>query len=397
MKTIQTLIRTADLYGTHFNFRIQDNYKFKTEIGGVLSIITLALFIASIFIFGDNFFHSLNPTTSFEKGIYKDDDVPLNNYTTTKPTDEKSYFIMVVRKSYLKMNKFVLKNMDSKGSIGVPLDSNPNNMTNEEIKNRTGNPNYDSNYLDILYFNIKDYNLGSNYKSLPNFGTISISSYSCFDKPEYFDKSLNCTKESIADYKLKNPSESIDIYIPRVGFDKNNYNTPLSLKYFSINYFVLADTLVYDNINMIQNVVSNDNGWFTQNLRNITNFGFYTRDPTSKTAISTRTVSKVSITILMSDEFYKYSRVYVKLQELLAEVLSIMKFVFSFFDMVNMFLRNYRLELFIANHYFTYEPPGDESELKYLKHDSGKEMKNMQDMKEMKEMKEMQDGKGKFI
>ena len=59
----------------------------------------------------------------------------------------------------------------------------------------------------------------------------------------------------------------------------------------------------------------------------------------------------------MTDDFNKYSRIYEKIQDLLAGVFSIMKFVFGFVEIINILLRMYKIDIFIANKYFTYEVP----------------------------------------
>ena len=60
-------IKYLDIYGTAFEFSVFNEPKFKTFIGGLLSIATLVLIVIFAFLFGTDFFFRKNPQTLVSK------------------------------------------------------------------------------------------------------------------------------------------------------------------------------------------------------------------------------------------------------------------------------------------------------------------------------------------
>ena len=70
-----------DIYGEDFNLRINGQSKFKSSIGGILSMITLGVLIWTVISFGSDFYLRENPKITIEDGIYPDESIPVLNGT----------------------------------------------------------------------------------------------------------------------------------------------------------------------------------------------------------------------------------------------------------------------------------------------------------------------------
>ena len=58
---MSAILTAIDIYGTPFNFTIGNSSKYKTKIGGVLTLITIALFVLITLAFGQDFFNRNTP------------------------------------------------------------------------------------------------------------------------------------------------------------------------------------------------------------------------------------------------------------------------------------------------------------------------------------------------
>lgn len=70
MSQLSNLVKVFDIYGSNFNLRINNQSKFKSVTGGLLSLITMGVLVFCIVTFGRQFYLRLNPFISIEEGIY---------------------------------------------------------------------------------------------------------------------------------------------------------------------------------------------------------------------------------------------------------------------------------------------------------------------------------------
>ena len=59
---MKSIFQRIDIFGTKFNFRMNDNENFKTPLGGVFTIMTISIIIVFAFFFGQDFYYGTNPT-----------------------------------------------------------------------------------------------------------------------------------------------------------------------------------------------------------------------------------------------------------------------------------------------------------------------------------------------
>jgi len=72
---MRNLFKSLDLFGTNFNFKINQNQLVKSTFGGVLSICLILLSITFIFLFGKDCFFRQSSRLLFQNVIIND---PLN-------------------------------------------------------------------------------------------------------------------------------------------------------------------------------------------------------------------------------------------------------------------------------------------------------------------------------
>ena len=70
---MKSLIKSIDIYGKQFNFFVDEYTSHKTFIGGVFTLISLAVFFITVFYISENFYNKKNPFISNER-------ISLNKY-----------------------------------------------------------------------------------------------------------------------------------------------------------------------------------------------------------------------------------------------------------------------------------------------------------------------------
>ena len=356
MNQMFNLLRSLDLYGTYFNFRINDAYKFKTEQGGVLSLLTFGVFIALICIFGESFFTQQNPTCSYEKGIFKNSEIPL--YNKTEGIDEESNYLFILLPTYItNQNSLNVRNIYGEKNTIESAYIKPSSLTMEEFAKIIDQSKLKFLYSEYTLYSIalKSYYLGSKSSSDKNSGFLQIQIIPC-DEISGVATPIKCNSTYYAEKKKKNPNTYAILFIPRIGFQKESKNKPLYEKYVQSDLSIAIDTKLEVNYDLMSSYVYNDDGWFISNEKIFSRFGLNSINLNTQPFVSNQQL-KLFINIYVTDSFDKYSRIYVKIQDLLAGVFSIMKFVFSFIEIINMILRMYKIDLYVVNKYFTYELP----------------------------------------
>ena len=92
MSKMEKAIQIFDIYGSYFSLRINNQAKFKSILGGVLSIITMGVLLFCILSFGEDFYKKKNPKVSIKEGFYADGEIPILNGTEY---EEKSILIAI--------------------------------------------------------------------------------------------------------------------------------------------------------------------------------------------------------------------------------------------------------------------------------------------------------------
>ena len=357
MNQIKSFIKSFDLYGSYFQFRINKGMKFKTEYGGVLSLFSLGVLITLIVQLGGNLFYERNPSSSYEKGIYKIKDIPVYSQDLLNSTRMKKYIFIQIPYPYASLYYFEVSNLMKKKGIYVT-----NIMKNEDsvalFKNQTGMTVSDM-YL-YYYLDLDDYNIGSEFQQYSdNYAKIAIISNSCLSKdpknPFLLRNNTGCSKENLE--RMTSSPFQLTVHIPRIGYDKNDKLSPFSIKYISIfsnNKVNYQNTL---SIKMISNQLISNDGWLMDNINNITEYGYYSDSNSNEkiTYDANYDYWLLNIYVSLTDEYIRYERKYTKVSTWLAEIFSIIKVVFTGFDIINFYIKSYCLDIFMANNRFTYK------------------------------------------
>ena len=250
MRQFLSGLRFCDIYSSYFQLRINNEYKFRTEIGGILSLLTLGFLLYLIPTLGENFFNYLNPSCSFERGLFET--IPFFGGTdNTNPTQNKYLFIKM-SKDFSQYYQFMAKNYKYTNGKYAPeyYPVEYNNNTFDLFVNETG---YIRQPLDIGYdvfmINLTNNKLGDAiYNNKDNYGSIFIETYTCVhpNYKTYFKNSSECNLTTYINYfnntEYKNKFLNFDVYMPKIGIDKNNLNHPFKKQYKIFNQLIYKNS-----------------------------------------------------------------------------------------------------------------------------------------------------------
>ena len=106
---------------------------------------------------------------------------------------------------------------------------------------------------------------------------------------------------------------------------------------------------------------NDDLGWITTSERVQTEI---TAEFSNTLTRSTVTPMYYTLTISASDEFTVFYRIYPKIQDLFAEIGGFMKVIFTFLNIINLFIRVYLLDFYLMNTFLMSYP--NEIQEKYV-------------------------------
>jgi len=165
-----SFLKKLDLYGSLFNFTINREEKFKTNMGAFLSILTYLLIITTSIFFGKDFYNRTNPKILSQTTIpEKHSNIDISNKLLTiswRVEDANGNEIDFTGKFYAKLvySPYIMnpstKNLDNIENRNLPM-KRCNETTNEENFNMFINP--ESWYC--VNFDIKDLQFGGYWDS----------------------------------------------------------------------------------------------------------------------------------------------------------------------------------------------------------------------------------------
>jgi hypothetical protein len=357
-----------DIYGSEFNLKINGQSKFRSVIGGFMSMMTMAVFIWTVMSFGRDFYLRENPKITIGDGIYPEESIPVLHGSEY----QEKFVILQYERDFDKIIRPYISYQVNSNTTGFEYISqcSVDLLTNKSI---ISGPD-DFSYQIFTYYCVRmnDYLLGglSSSKNYHNnypliFMWDQCENISEDDSLKYnitsCDKNFNSTLSSM----------NLMVWYEKIGFSPNS-KIPFIKKLSFTNYFLFNDRMsfIYFPINVYE--LKDDIGWISNSNDDSYDFNFGQSNiiPHPEHDENPR-YPKANILVYISDNYRLFSRTYQKLQDLLATIGGFMKLVFTVLSIFSTFIRLYLIDNFIVDKIFDdYEVTQESTSRKYVQRNS---------------------------
>jgi hypothetical protein len=344
MSNLTNVIKKCDIYGNYFQLRINNQTKFKTCSGGLLSIVTFVILILCVVSFGNDFFTKSNPKVTIEEGLYQDKEIPIINGTEypLKP------IMVVATKSFSNIGKLFTAHVKNGTSVKRYLDECKPAYIEQHF------PDFDYKaavaFSTLYCFQLNDYVLSKtqtvslNYDRCKLMSNVTLSQF----------RSANITCDNASTLTIS--SMPITIYTQQLGF-KPDIEKPFISK--TGKYYFSFSSSFYTFINIYWNLqfLNDDLGWLIDDVDRSTELSPQTEQIGYTFLDKPQDMPYFSITFFLNDKFKRYIRTYQKLQDVLAALGGFMKLILTLLNLVSLFIRNYLIDMYIIAEKFESDRP----------------------------------------
>lgn len=334
-------LRKLDFYGKTPSFLFFGKEAAETCFGGLISFTIFVCFIIFSFIFGQDFLFRKRPRviSSFERPInstvyrFNTSDLPfmfrIEDFKGN-PIDYSDFlFTSILHWEYEEdptTKQLILKNHSISKLIKCP--------THGEFMQY-----FTKDTSTYLCFNWNNEKIGGSIEEKFNY---YFTFFVSFCPTGYYNPDTCTDPTEIDKISLSKNPWYFSLYYPEYYLLPSDLDNPLRIKYSNYLRRVSREMVKYDEF-LFQRVVLNDDQgilWHTNKL--ITRIALYSRESeyyfyenTKETLIKNMPALLYQATILMSKDYDYYDRIYVKLQDVAAQIagfLRIIIFVLVFFD-----------------------------------------------------------------
>lgn len=326
------MISKFDIYGSPYSLKINQQTKFKSTSGGILSIITMIILVYSIIAFGKDFYNRKSPKTFVEDRV----DLSIENIDLESTNNKSLYLILRVGLAFRKA--LVMKFIKSSGEIIAFQQCSKNEL----------------NYLGLRqYYSTIDFclNLRNELDTINYSGGITTAIGDII-------QISHCTA-----YKTCNIVHSnaipISVLMPMINFNSDNYDNGMEEQYEIVNTLMFSPG-IYSNMSILGSlsILSDDKSMLIDDPIQTRKLGFISltekyNNPTSYS------VTEISFSL---SKTFKYSqREFMKFQNFLAIIGGFMKLILILVETINNLLKLYFIDMyFILSSFKFYESFDDE-------------------------------------
>jgi hypothetical protein len=349
---MDNFFKVFDIYGSEFNLRINGQTKFRSGVGGLMSMITMGVFIWTVVSFGRDFYMRENPKITIGDGIYPEESIPVLNGSDY----QEKYIVLQYEREYDKIIRpYLLFQKNSTESDYKYLSKcNVDYLVNKSIVLGEG----DFNYHLFTYYCVRmnDFLLGR----------VSTSQNNKNSFPFIFawDDCENITQDDSERFNLttceKNYNSSLNtlnlmVWYEKIGFSPNS-KSPFVKKTAFTNYFLFNDRISIIHFPISLYELLDDVGWISNSIDPSYDFNFaqssiiHHPEP-----VKNPRYPKANILVYISDNYRLFSRTYQKLQDLMATIGGFMKLVFTILSVFSTMIRLYLIDNYIVDKIFDNE------------------------------------------
>jgi hypothetical protein len=342
MSKLRNFIKLFDIYGNYFQLRINNQTKFKTCSGGLLSIVTLVILIFRILSYGSDFFNRESPKISIEEGLFQSKS-PLVNGTEypIKPMMLVivKYITDVAKPTFTaRLNgSYVIKYLD---------ECKPEYMD-------TYFPEYNYTFLSSSTSSYC-FNLNDNTMGFDGVQAIGLSECSTIDKAtldSFTGRNITCKTNITSPIPIAN----VNLYTKQLGFNPQ-LRQPFINKTIVYNFGFFSNYVTTTNIFCNLQYLQDDRGWIIDNVVSITDLAPQQEIVHIQPSNQVKNIPYFTISLLINDKFKRYNRTYPKFQDFLATLGGFMKLILFVLQIVSHIMRSYQIDLYIIDEKFEPDP-----------------------------------------
>ena len=323
---IKEMFKYVDLFGTEFTFYSDGQKKRYTSFGGILTIITIILYILGTIFINLEDFKLNNP-------IIVNSELPFNKNNTKNAKSNKIWIpwrIIDKNNNYINISELISFNINyrSNNEKQVTENLNVNNrLCNEtSIKIKEDSINNIIVPLDLLYCIELDYNyFYDNYMIMD----ILIFDENCSED----NKNCDSRKKNFKKIKNNNNELKIEIFFPVIRFQPISKKNPFYFEYKKHFYFFNENTYKIDYLFLQEYIFNDDPSLIIKKTRNTSYFGF--NSLSSDYYFMKEEKELYSLNINLDSNIIYYKRSYKKVYIILAESFPLFFVLFLFFEKIS--------------------------------------------------------------
>ena len=336
------ILKYLDFFGTSFNFYIEKQRKFYTNLGGILSL--LSFFISLIV------FINMNLEEFLHKNPISTTSISEEKHKNIKFGDEKIWIPWRIRdfggKTINHINLFYpiiyyyrgIRN----GTNYMDVNHSYLNykLCNETLMiNSTDRYILDMNLDQLFCIDMEDLDIGGSWDA-DFLDLVTLDLYNCKDGIDYDEDNPNCTTyDEIEQFAGNNNNLQFEIYYPIVNYQPMNKTNPIFIKYKNYFYHLSRFSNKIDRMYLQQHILKDDQGFITTNIKTYSYWGIVSLNGDSYTIGNKRDLMNegstsrfYSFNIYIQNEIINYNRSYKKLFLIIADGLPIINIIFVFFE-----------------------------------------------------------------
>ena len=340
------ILKYIDLFGTKFSFYTEFKPKLYTQLGGILSALSIIICIIVFFLMNVNDFKRNYPITltssmksdTFHKIKFGEEKIWIpwrivdynDNYF-----NHSGIFYPIINYYYRENKNDPEKNIIKSEKLNYKLCSETSMINKSDI--------YNINLpLNELYCIDMDniYMGGSWINSFLYY--IEFNIFLCEDDNDNNKINSYCTKYE--DLQKYNTNFNIEIFYPTFHFQANNLSTPVIIMYKEYFYQLSKFSNKVDRLYLKKYILNDEKGWFGSNNKNSTYWGFsslnsdfYLNDFDNEllNRKENSTLKLYSLNIYLEPGFFYYQRAYKNIFYMIQNSLPIIYLIFLIFKMIS--------------------------------------------------------------
>ena len=341
VKQIRAFFLFIDIYGTKFHLFLNHQLKFKTWIGGIITIILSVIGLIFIYIFGNDFFFRKNPSYT-HSSIGED-------YKKINLTNEKVIIAFRFEDDYgliPETSKYIFPKIYYYSAIPGEDGEYRSDYKEEYISYRKcvdndfeGDQNLISLYGDLYCIEWENKTFGGFWDNKFIY-YFEIRLFYCKNGENYsFNNSICPTIQELNDYFSKQIYFSI--YYTTVNFHVNDLKKPLIRTHSNYFTYISHNFRKTERIFLSEQILNDDQGWIISQHKNISCWGFdsfssdYKYYENNLLNIEGFSTLFYSINIYMDSNKHYYTRKYMKIPDVLSMIGGLLTFFNLFGKIIN--------------------------------------------------------------
>jgi len=362
MRLISHVIKRFDFLGPSMNFTIKEFPNFRSVLGGFFSLLIYFLYILFFVLFGKDMIFKLNPTVASETLFPNEkENYSIDNYTFFAFRFENNFFKPqnLTNKLFPYANYITYDLENSKFLEEIELDII--NCNNSQFKKDLNSNNYKAeewfciDYKKIYNRTLEDFTNNYTIIKFLNFEIQICEVFNIYTKSNC--KDFKKTRELISKEHIM-----IAFLYSETIFFSQEYDQPLQARIRRKSDNINVNLQISNYASVQKTTVEQDDGFLFSNEREISSmngifsidkFLYYRTDEELNDYYFNNTkydpyYSLYSVYAYYEENYVKYSRKYMKIQDIFGNVKGFMDFIIFLLYAINIYT-NYRFDFYLFN------------------------------------------------